>query len=237
MSDRQQRVYEFGGFRLDAGRRLLTREGSVVPLSPKLFDTLWHLVIRRGSIVGKDELMSAVWGDTIVEENNLNKNVSRLRQVLGERLGENQFIATIPGTGYQFVAEVREVDAEEATPAAEAETPRVPSRSDAARIARTGSVWLMTSVFVCAIGLSAWALYAWSATGVRPVEAVRSLTVLPFKTLVPEERHESLELGMADALISRLGGIPDLAVRPLSSIRRYASADQDPAGGVQGVAH
>ena len=81
----------------------MTRDGGAVPLSPKLFDTLWHLVLRRGAIVGKDELMSAVWSDTIVEENNLNKNISRLRQVPGQKFGENQFVATIPGKGYQFV--------------------------------------------------------------------------------------------------------------------------------------
>jgi DNA-binding winged helix-turn-helix (wHTH) protein/TolB-like protein/Tfp pilus assembly protein PilF len=231
VSDRPQQIYQFGGFRLDAGRRLLTREdGGVVPLSPKLFDTLWHLVLRRGTIVGKDELMSVVWADTIVEENNLNKNISRLRQALGERLGENQFIATIPGKGYQFVADVRDGDAPQ--PPAQAEPAEekasiLPAPQGVVASVRTGRFRVLTLVIAFALGLSAWVYYSWPRSAAGPADRVRSVAVLPFKPLVPEQRHESLELGMADALIARLGGLEELSVRPLSSVRRYASVDQD----------
>lgn len=102
--------YEFGEFRLDATKRLLLREGGIVPLMPKCFDVLLLLVSRHGQIVSKDELMSRVWPDTIVEENNLNVNVSLLRKTLGEKPNDHQFIVTVPGSGYQFVAEVRWVD-------------------------------------------------------------------------------------------------------------------------------
>jgi DNA-binding winged helix-turn-helix (wHTH) protein/TolB-like protein len=231
MSDRQQQSYQFGGFRLDPRRRLLTREdGSAVPLSPKLFDTLWHLVLRRGTIVGKDELMSVVWADTIVEENNLNKNISRLRQALGERLGENQFIATIPGKGYQFVADVREVDTPQppaATEPPEEEASIVPDPQGAVASVRTGRFRVLSLVIAFTLGLLAWVYYSWPWSSAEPADRVRSVAVLPFKPLVPEQRHESLELGMADALIARLGGIDGLTVRPLSSVRRYVSVHQD----------
>src|SRR3982751_2411665 len=103
-------IYEFDIFRLDAGRRLLwgARDESI-PLAPKVFDTLLYLVGNSGKVIGKDELMSAVWSDTFVEENNLNKNISALRRVLGENRGEHRFIATVPGKGYKFVADVRSV--------------------------------------------------------------------------------------------------------------------------------
>ena len=103
--------YEFGEFRLDSTKRLLLREGGIVPLMPKCFDILLLLVSRHGQVVTKDELMSRVWPDTIVEENNLNVNVSLLRKTLGEKPNDHQFIVTVPGSGYQFVAEVRVVDA------------------------------------------------------------------------------------------------------------------------------
>lgn len=61
-----------------------------------------------------------------------------------------------------------------------------------------------------------------------PTPRVRSLAILPFKPLVDAERHESLELGMSEALISRIGGLRDVEVRPLSSVRRYGDLDQDP---------
>jgi len=100
-------LYEFGAFRVDGNKRLLTRDGMPVQLTPKVFDTLLHLVQHCGTAVGKDELMRAIWPDTIVEENNLNQNISILRRVLGDCRTEHRYIATVPGYGYRFVAEVR----------------------------------------------------------------------------------------------------------------------------------
>jgi len=106
MSGPQPSVYEFGEFRIEAGKRLLLRDGAPVPLTPKAFETLLHLVQNRQRIVEKDELMQVIWPDTTVEENNLNQNISTLRRVLGESRGENRYIATIPGKGYRFIADV-----------------------------------------------------------------------------------------------------------------------------------
>jgi TolB-like protein/DNA-binding SARP family transcriptional activator len=99
--------YEFGPFRVDASQRLLARDGTPVPLTPKVFDTLLHLVQHCGTALHKDELMRSIWPDTVVEENNLNQNISILRRVLGDCRTEHRYIATVPGHGYQFVAEVK----------------------------------------------------------------------------------------------------------------------------------
>jgi len=107
MSEQNRHIYEFGPFRLDAGRRLLLREGEPVKVFPKEFDTLLALVERSGEELDKDELMQRVWGDTIVEESNLAKNISALRKVLGESPSQHQYIVTVPGQGYRFVAGVR----------------------------------------------------------------------------------------------------------------------------------
>ncbi len=106
MSSPQSAIYEFGDFRLEADSRLLFRRGEPVRLTPKVFDTLLHLVQHQGKVVGKDELMRAVWPDTAVEENNLNQNISTLRRVLGESRGENRYIGTVPGQGYHFIPAV-----------------------------------------------------------------------------------------------------------------------------------
>jgi DNA-binding winged helix-turn-helix (wHTH) protein/Flp pilus assembly protein TadD len=106
MSSPQSGVYKFGEFRIEAGKRLLLRGGALVALTPKAFDTLLHLIQNRQRVVEKDELMQAIWPDTSVEENNLNQNISTLRRVLGESRGENRYIATIPGKGYRFIADV-----------------------------------------------------------------------------------------------------------------------------------
>lgn len=106
MSDSEPQFYEFGEFRIEAAKRRLLRNGRPVALTPRVFDTLLHLVQSRGKVMEKDELMRAVWPDTVVEENNLNQNISTLRRVLGESRGENRYIATIPGRGYRFIATV-----------------------------------------------------------------------------------------------------------------------------------
>ena len=93
-------VYEFNGFRVDALRRQLFRDGVPVPLTSKSFDTLLFLIRNSGSTVTKTELMNAVWSDSAVEENNLTQQISALRRALGERPRDHRFIVTVPGRGY-----------------------------------------------------------------------------------------------------------------------------------------
>src|SRR5262245_15608787 len=100
-------LYEFGPFRMDAAERLLSRDGAVVPLSPKAFDLLLALVERQGRLLEKNELMKLVWPDTFVEEANLSYTISLIRKALGEGAEAQQFIETVPKHGYRFVAEVR----------------------------------------------------------------------------------------------------------------------------------
>lgn len=107
MAENLKRLYEFGPFRLDAGERLLLRDGEVVPLTPKAFDLLLALVEQSGHLLEKETLMKAVWPDSFVEENNLADNISRLRKALGEGENGQKFIETIPKRGYRFVAEVQ----------------------------------------------------------------------------------------------------------------------------------
>jgi DNA-binding winged helix-turn-helix (wHTH) protein/Tfp pilus assembly protein PilF len=101
-------IYEFDDFRVDAGRRLLLgRDGRPLPLTPKAFDTLIYLIQNSDVVLGKETLMRAIWGDTVVEENNLNQCISALRRVLGEKRAEHRYIVTVPGRGYRFVAPVK----------------------------------------------------------------------------------------------------------------------------------
>jgi DNA-binding winged helix-turn-helix (wHTH) protein len=110
MSHQQKSIYEFGPYRLDAAERILSRDGAIVPLQPKVFDLLLVLVERRGRLLEKDELMKAIWPNTVVEEVNLANNVSILRKTIGEN--GRQYIETAPKLGYRFVAEVRELNKE-----------------------------------------------------------------------------------------------------------------------------
>ena len=72
-----------------------------VALGARAFDVLQALIERRGRLVTKDELLDLVWPGLVVEENNLQQQVSALRKILG-----SDAIATIPGCGYRFTLEV-----------------------------------------------------------------------------------------------------------------------------------
>lgn len=108
MREQNRYVYEFGPFHLDATRRVLLKEGEPLKLFPKEFDTLLALVERNGEVVEKDDLMHQVWQDAIVEESNLTTNISHLRKLLGESRNRHDYIVTVPGRGYRFVAGVRQ---------------------------------------------------------------------------------------------------------------------------------
>jgi len=109
--------YAFGMFRIDPQKRLFLCEGNPISMTPKDFDLLLLLVEHRGEVMTKEELMMDLWPDTVVEEGNLNRNVSTLRKTLGESPDKHEFIVTVPGSGYRFVAGVREIweDSDEVT--------------------------------------------------------------------------------------------------------------------------
>jgi len=84
------------------------RGGEPVPLTPKAFEILLVLIQNRDRVMEKDEMMRLVWPGTVVEENNLTRNISNLRKALGEGPNDHRFIVTVPGRGYQFAGEASE---------------------------------------------------------------------------------------------------------------------------------
>lgn len=236
-------IYSFEGFRIDpVKRQLLGENGEPLSLTSKAFDTLLFLVSNRGRIVEKDELMSAVWTDTIVEENNLSQNISALRRVLGETRNDHRFIVTVPGKGFRFVAEVHESPLrreERNGQALSIEKSPIHTTADAATESRSESGldqlllglstrrWLLGLGGVTFLILVSLGFYAWRESNIPNRPPVQSLAVLPFKPVVANERDESLEVGIADTLISKLGG-EQLVVRPIGAVRRFDSIDEDP---------
>src|SRR5262249_41206489 len=103
-------IYEFGPFRLDPSEHCLSRNGVEVPLQLKAFETLCILVRHAGRLLAKEEILRQVWPDAMVEENNLNKNVSLLRKALGQPGDSRSYIETVPRVGYRFVGPVSHVE-------------------------------------------------------------------------------------------------------------------------------
>jgi TolB-like protein/Flp pilus assembly protein TadD len=102
MSVPRATVYEFGPYRLDPLGLELQRLGESIALPPKAVEVLLELVKRPGTVTGKEDLMSAVWPQVVVEDGNLNQMVFLLRRALGD-----SYIDTVPRRGYRFTAGVR----------------------------------------------------------------------------------------------------------------------------------
>src|ERR1700732_2560821 len=98
--------YRFGQFALDSRKRTVSRADSPVSLTPKAFDVLLFLVQNPNRLVTKEELLRAVWGDTVVEEGNLTQYISHLRKALGDNSEDSRLIVTIARKGYQFTPRI-----------------------------------------------------------------------------------------------------------------------------------
>lgn len=106
----RQQVFAFGAFQLVPAERLLLREGVAVRVGGRSLDILIVLVAAGGRVVGKDELIDAVWSGAVVEESALRVHISTLRKALGDGEGDVRLITNVPGRGYCFVAPVVAID-------------------------------------------------------------------------------------------------------------------------------
>ena len=225
--------YEFGPFRLDLRERLLLRGGEPVALTPKAFNVLAVLVRRSGSLVEKDELLTEVWPDTIVEESSLSQKIYQLRKLLDDGSGEDRYIQTVPRHGYRFVAEVREVkphpveapenrsgtsqiDSREieytrARIVVEDEflddTPQQPNRLIAP--ASQSSVvsrrqWQLILGVSLVLILTVAGYWTWRTHNRGHISSLHRIGVLPFRALGSDSGNEMLGVGVADALIGKL---------------------------------
>jgi DNA-binding winged helix-turn-helix (wHTH) protein/TolB-like protein/tetratricopeptide (TPR) repeat protein len=231
MSHQPKPIYEFGPYRLDAAEHLLSRDGETVPLQPKVFDLLLVMVERHGRLLEKDELIKAVWPDTVVEEANLANNISILRKTIGEN--GRQYIETAPKRGYRFVAEVREVGSDGLAPTAQlpiAVEEKVENIEEAAARQKWAPWRKATTIAGVALLCVAGGVYFWfgrKAEKVAP-DSIKSIAVLPFKPLNRSQDDEYLGIGLADAVITRLSGAGKIIVRSTGSVSKYAALTQDP---------
>jgi DNA-binding winged helix-turn-helix (wHTH) protein/TolB-like protein/Flp pilus assembly protein TadD len=230
-TDSKEVIYEFGPFTLDPRERVLAAHGDPIHLQAKEFDTLLFLVENNGRAISKEEMMGVLWNDAYVEESNLAKKISRLRKILNGE-GE-QLIETIPKHGYRFKADIRRsVSADAQEIELEKRTVRrvtfaVDEDQPTGQLAlKTPSTRRPTLPLVVSIGLIAVfaisSIWYGARNESKPLAKANTVAVLPFRTLTEQEDDKILAAGLTDALITKLGGIRPLVVRPARAVAQFA---------------
>jgi DNA-binding winged helix-turn-helix (wHTH) protein/TolB-like protein len=229
-----QRLYEFHSFRLNPADHSLQRDGRPVPLTPKSFEILVTLIERNGLLVTKDELMKRIWPDSFVEEANLTVNVSALRKALGDTPEHQLYIETVPKLGYRFIAPVTTVKSgvaiapeppstdivEPDTALTKHATPVVPGATATPnRRFRLGTYFFLAVVIiVVAVG---YRVFLKQPPKTAVASQPRRLAILPFRNIKHDPDNDFLGYSLADAIITKLGYVRALRVRPSYSIEKY----------------
>jgi DNA-binding winged helix-turn-helix (wHTH) protein/TolB-like protein len=239
-------LYQFCRFRFDPENHLLESEGNPISLTPKAFEILLVLVQNGSRLTTKEELMRKVWPDSFVEEANLTVNISALRRNLGETPSGQQYIETVPKKGYRFAVPVSELSVNNHpagpplvpvdNPPPMAPIPRTDPLAGNLPIsanAREDRRWFRSTVMV--LGLIA--IFVLVALGYRAYrnksnprqlsQVPRRLAVLPFQNLQENVNTDYLGFSLADAIITKLGYVSELTVRPSYAIQKYRSQTID----------
>ena len=254
MKAESSNVLVFGDYRLDLQERLLLKsDGMEVPLTPRVFETLRYLVEHSGRLLDKEKIMDAVWPDSIVEENNLAQAISKLRQVFGDMPGSQNYIVTVPGRGYRFVAKVTQHPTEAASPANAEHVQSLTSTSNGAQTgttperhsprAKTGWFLLTAVSAIVLAGLGAFFFFRYrnlptnvsaptSSVPARAVPSVltpipeKSIAVLPFDNLSDDKQNAYFAVGIQDEIMSNLARIAELKVISRTSANLYKSGNE-----------
>lgn len=181
---------------LDPVRRRVIRAGCELRLGGLSFDLLHSLVRHAGDVVSVDQLMNEVWRDRVVGPETVAQRIKLLRQALGDDAHNPRYIAVERGRGYRLVAPVRPVDA------------------PVSLAARRGRAVLLMATVIAAFAWILWASSPLSTNaGIDDFEPpVNSLAVVPFRNAGTDAGHDVLAFGLAESVLHRLSGQPELLV-------------------------
>jgi DNA-binding winged helix-turn-helix (wHTH) protein/TolB-like protein len=233
-------LYEFCSFRFDPDNRVLQRAGGPISLTPKALEVLLVLVQNGSQLTTKEELMSRVWGDSFVEDANLTVTISALRRQLGDAPEGQQYIETVQRSGYRFGVPVQLTSsgprvADEHLPltvqagpqAAAVDTSLSPTTLTPINASREPHSirtrgWIISVIAaVLLLLLAATYMHRSRSRSDQISPHVRRLAILPFQNLQENEASDFLGFSLADAIITKLGYVQSLTVRPSYSVRKY----------------
>lgn len=208
-------VLRFDGFVLDVARRSLRRADQEVTLRPRSFDVLAYLACAAGRVVGKDELLAALWPGVVVTEDSLTRCISDIRHALDD--DDQHVIKTLPRRGYVFVAALERTG----LPAVDSGTADADAASPAQPARRMWIAGLALALLVLG-GVAAW---RWAG---RDVPRPRlSIVMLPLASLDAEHPRSWLADALTEEITVDLSRIPEATVIARSSAERYRGQATD----------
>lgn len=223
--------FSFAEFTLEPQRRRLLRDGAPVPLTARAFDLLVFFARSAGRVVTKDEILDSVWKGQFVEESNLTVQVSAIRKALGDQAGESRFLVTIPGKGYQFVADV--------TAYYESSAPLTTGHAGESGLAGAAAApesfsavprpaWRVVLLILMLAALAAAGYFSYRLITGNSRPQARSIAVLPFEDQAAGDPSSAyLGDGLAESVIFSLSRIPDLRVMSRASVARFQNEGTD----------
>ena len=203
----------FGAFEANLETRELRKHGVLVRLPEQPFQILAMLLERPGEIVTREEIVAKLWGgETFVDfEQGVGAAINKLRRALGDSASRPRYVETLRHKGFRLLVPAVPLGTAIDEPAAK--TRRDPR-----------SALLLALALSTALALAGYlSLREWNR--LKEARPVRSLAVLPFRLVNVQEGDQYLELGMTDALITSLGHLRNVAVRPTSAVRRYVARE------------
>ncbi len=232
---------EFGEFLLDVEQKVLSHRGRPVQMPMKEIELLCLLVEKSGKLVTKNDIIENIWPNSFVEESNLSRHIYLLRKAFSE-LGADDLIENVPRRGYRFKGNVRRSAGNGLFVERHSFTKTVIEELPEEDFQKPGSVfkilqqfrskWIAVSLALTILLAAGFALRKYSSNeypGAGRTQ-VRSIAVLPFKSLGPANTENIEGAGFTDLLITKLGSLKGLTVRPSGAVSGIGKEETDLIG-------
>jgi DNA-binding winged helix-turn-helix (wHTH) protein/TolB-like protein/Tfp pilus assembly protein PilF len=229
----EENIFDFGKFRLDNANKILRYNGEIVSLPLKSVELLCLLVENRSEVVTKQKIFDRVWQNSFVEDSVLTQNIYQLRKTF-EELGEKDLIKTVPRRGYIFSFEndttftiereiYEEIEITETETLPEKQVLVLPPK-------QTDSKFKIFGLAIAVLFLITSAVFGYwflnKKADKTTVYEIKSIAVLPLKSFDEKAVDDNLRLRMMDSLITKLGKIETISVRPTSSTMKFLKSDE-----------
>jgi len=219
-------IYRFNNTALDTINYHLQVDGIDVAVEPQVFNLILYLIENKDRVVSRDELLDHVWQGRVVSDTSINNSIKSARKALGDDGIKQQVIKTIHSRGYQFVAQLHH---KQNSTGISVDGNSSDEKINPVKKPQATMKALVMSVFVVVLVAVAVFLMQQPSSKAKPQgPLIYRIAVLPFLNSSPDSETDYYGFAIADQVIGGLNYLKNIAVRPASSIRKYAAIEYNP---------